>query len=42
MKTTMMMAFVALMSFGAYAQHDHAKHDQKTDQSAIKFKDDKL
>jgi len=43
MKTTIMI-LIALMSFGAYAQHDHAQHDKKTDQSAsaVKFKDDKL
>lgn len=43
MKTTMMIILTALMSFGAYAQHDHTAHgDQKSDQSAVKFKDDKL
>jgi hypothetical protein len=43
MKKTMMIVLIALTSFGAYAQHDHAQHaDQKTEQSAVKFKDDKL
>lgn len=43
MKTTMMVILIALVSFGAYAQHDHAAHgDQKSDQTAVKFKDDKL
>jgi hypothetical protein len=41
MKKTTMIALVALVSFGAYAQHDHAEHgNQKAEQA--KFKDDKL
>ena len=43
MKKTIMIALVALVSFGAYAQHDHAAHsDNKADQQTAKFKDDKL
>ena len=44
MKQTMITtALIAVLSFGAYAQHDHAGHDaQKTDQISAKFKDDKL
>jgi hypothetical protein len=43
MKKTMMIALVALVSFGAYAQHDHAGHtDQKAEQQQVTFKDDKL
>ena len=42
MKKSMMIALVAMMSFGAYAQHDHAAQSgHKTEQEA-KFKDDKL
>src|SRR5687768_17303730 len=43
MKKVIMIALVALVSFGAYAQHDHAAHgDQKAEQQVAKFKDDKL
>ena len=43
MKKMIMIALVALVSFGAYAQHDHAGHNEKTsDQSTVVFKDDKL
>jgi hypothetical protein len=41
MKKTLMIALAALLSFGAYAQHDHAAHADKVEQQA-KFKDDKL
>jgi Protein of unknown function (DUF3347) len=43
MRQTMMIALVSVLSFGAYAQHDHAGHDaQKIDEATVKFKDDKL
>lgn len=43
MKKTIMIALVALVSFGAYAQHDHAGHNEKkSEQTAITFKDDKV
>lgn len=43
MKKTIMTALVALISFGANAQHDHAAHgDRKAEQQQAKFKDDKL
>lgn len=43
MKKMMMIALAALVSFGAYAQHDHAGHDEmKTDQKMAMFKDDNL
>jgi hypothetical protein len=43
MKTKMMMFCLALVSLGAYAQHDHSGHDQtKADQSSVMFKDAKL
>ena len=42
MKTTM-IALIMLLSFGAYAQHDHANPSaQKTEVAAAKFKDEKL
>lgn len=42
MKTTM-IALIMLLSFGAYAQHDHANPSaQKTEEAAPKFKDEKL
>lgn len=42
MKTTM-IALITLLSFGAYAQHDHAGHGaQTTEQAQAKFKDEKL
>ncbi len=43
MKKTIMIALVALVSFGAYAQHDHAGHDtKKSEQGTVTFKDEKL
>lgn len=43
MKTKMMMLILVLGSWGAFAQHDHAGHDQKkTDQTMVMFKDPKL
>jgi ABC-type cobalt transport system substrate-binding protein len=44
MKKTIMIALVALMSFGAYAQHDHAAHGGSKDQAQaqVTFKDEKL
>lgn len=43
MKKTIMIALVALVSLGAYAQHDHASHSAaQTQQSTAKFKDEKL
>ncbi|MBN8577907.1 MAG: DUF3347 domain-containing protein [Cytophagales bacterium] len=43
MKTKMMMLILVLGSWGAFAQHDHAGHDQKkTDQAMVMFKDPKL
>lgn len=43
MKKTKMIVLVALASFGAYAQHDHAGHNEKkSDQSTVTFKNDKL
>ena len=43
MKTKMMMLCLVLGSWGAYAQHDHAKKsDDKMDQSMVMFKDAKL
>ena len=43
MKIKMMTLCLALVSWGAYAQHDHAGHDQKkADQSMVMFKDAKL
>ena len=39
----MMTLLLVLGSWGAYAQHDHAKHDDKTmDQNKAMFKDEKL
>ncbi len=40
----MMMLCLALVSWGAYAQHDHAGHsdEKKTDQAMVMFKDAKL
>lgn len=39
-----MIALVALVSFGAYAQHDHAAHGDSKDQSQahVMFKDEKV
>ncbi|MFZ6009750.1 MAG: DUF3347 domain-containing protein [Bacteroidota bacterium] len=43
MKTKMMMLILVLGSWGAFAQHDHAGHEQKkTDQAMVMFKDPKL
>lgn len=44
MKKTLMIALVALVSFGAYAQHDHAAHGDSKDQAQghVMFKDDKI
>lgn len=43
MKTKMMMVILVLGSWEAFAQHDHAGHDQKkTDQAMVMFKDPKL
>ncbi|MBA4056539.1 MAG: hypothetical protein C0490_17625 [Marivirga sp.] len=43
MKTKMITLLLALVSWGAYAQHDHAGHDdKKMDQSMAIFKDAKL
>ena len=43
MRQTMMIVLVTVLSFEAYAQHDHAGHDaQKIDEATAKFKDDKL
>lgn len=42
MKTTMITLLI-LLSFGVYAQHDHASHSAaKNEQAAAKFKDEKL
>ena len=41
MKQTTMIALLALVSWGAYAQHDHAGHDKKADQGYVMFKDEK-
>ncbi len=44
MKKTIMIALVALVSFGAYAQHDHAAHGDSKDQAQahVMFKDEKI
>jgi 3-methyladenine DNA glycosylase Mpg len=44
MKKTIMIALVALVSFGAYAQHDHAAHGDSKDQAQGRamFKDNKI
>ena len=44
MKTKMMMIYLVLVSWGAYAQHDHAGHgdDKKTEKDMAMFKDAKL
>ena len=43
MKTKMMMLFLVLGSWGAFAQHDHAKKSgDKMDQNMAMFKDAKL
>lgn len=44
MKTKMMMLCLALVGWGAHAQHDHAGHSdqKKTDQAMVMFKDAKL
>lgn len=43
MKTKMMTILLALVSWGAYAQHDHAAQDtKKSDESTVMFKDEKL
>lgn len=42
-KITMMTLVLALLNWGAYAQHDHAGHDdKKTDQKMAMFKDKNL
>jgi hypothetical protein len=43
MKKTVMIALIALVSFGAYAQHDHAAHGDSKDQvqGHAMFKDEK-
>lgn len=41
MKKMMMITVLAVVSWGAYAQHDHAGHDKKADQGHVKFKDEK-
>lgn len=43
MKTKMMMLLLTLVSWGVYAQHDHAGHDEKKmDKNTAMFKDAKL
>lgn len=44
MKKTIMIALVALVSFGAHAQHDHAAHGDSKDQAQahVMFKDEKV
>lgn len=43
MKTKMMMLLLTLMSWGVYAQHDHAGHDEKKmDKNTAMFKDAEL
>lgn len=44
MKTKMMMLCLALVAWGAHAQHDHAGHgdQKKMDQAMVMFKDAKL
>lgn len=44
MKKTIMVALVALVSFGTYAQHDHAAHGDSKDQAQghVMFKDEKI
>ncbi|MFN8335431.1 MAG: DUF3347 domain-containing protein [Cyclobacteriaceae bacterium] len=43
MKTKMIILVLALLSWGAYAQHDHAGHDEKkSDQKMAMFKDKNL
>ena len=44
MKTKMTMICLVLVSWGVYAQHDHAKHgdDKKMDKDMAMFKDAKL
>ena len=43
MKTKMITLCLVLASWGAFAQHDHAKKgDDKMDQSMVMFKDAKL
>lgn len=42
MKQMTIIAFVALASFGAYAQHDHAAHGDGKEQGHAMFKDEKL
>lgn len=43
MKIKMMTLVLALVSLGAYAQHDHAGHDaKKSEQGTAMFKDEKL
>lgn len=41
MKQMMIIALLLLVSWGAYAQHDHAGHDKKVDQGHVMFKDEK-
>lgn len=42
MKKVTMIALIALVSLGAYAQHDHAAHGDHKTEAQAKFKDDKL
>lgn len=44
MKTKMIALCLALVGWGAYAQHDHAAHgnEKKTEQNMVMFKDPKL
>lgn len=43
MKIKMMTLLLALVGWGAFAQHDHAGHDQKkADQNMVMFKDAKI
>jgi len=42
MKQIIMIALVALVSFGAYAQHDHAAHGDGKEQGQVMFNDEKL
>jgi len=42
MKQLIMIALVALVSFGAYAQHDHAAQGDSKEQGQVMFKDEKL
>src|SRR5690348_3947445 len=42
MKKTIILALVALVNFGVYAQHDHAGHDAKKTEATPMFNDKKL